>query len=162
MTRSSFPSHRALAQSHPKKYQDSCIHLLRLHENEAQILWRKRNQAWKTHTNPTLPNTQGTSMDSIGIPKRENFRIQPQNPLKPHRVESLEQGWNNMDTMRIHGNKTWPPRCRVGANFRLGSAAPNTLQIPKGGAALQRDLRHIPDTTIPNARIRFHIQGAEF
>lgn len=49
----------------------------------------------------------------------------------------------------------------LGANFRLGSAAPNTLRIPKAGAALQRDFRHIPDTTIPNAQMEFHVRGVD-
>lgn len=85
MTRSSRPfprGHTALAQSHPEKSRDSRIHLLRFHENEAQILSGKTHRAWKTHTNPTLPiiRPQGISADSIGIPKWDNFRIQPQNP----------------------------------------------------------------------------------
>lgn len=104
---------------HPKKPQDSGIHLLRLHENEAQILSGK-NKPGMESTNPTLPiiqlfHPQGSGADSIGIPKfRDKFwDSAPESTLKPHRAEPREQGGNNMDAMRIHGNKTQPPRCRV-------------------------------------------------
>lgn len=120
---------------------------------------RSPNLIWKNTAgteNAHKPNTrlQGTGADS----ETGQFQdLAPKSRLKPHRVESTERGW-----MRIHGNKTRPPRCRVGANFRRGSAAPDTLRIPKGGAALRRDFRHIPDTAVPNARRRFHVRGAEW
>lgn len=127
MTRSSFPfpqGHTALAQSHPKKHQDSCIHLQRLHENEAQILWGKNtHQAWKTHTNPTLPNTQGTGVDSRGIPKRENFRLQPQNPhsnLIEWNLWSRDgTAWTRRGSMEIK-----PGLLGAGSGLILGLEAP--------------------------------------
>lgn len=120
VTRSSLPfprGYRDLAQPHPKKSQDSLIHLLRFHED--QILSGKTHQAWKTRTNPTLPIIrllcpQGTGADSTGNSKMGQFQDSaPKSTLKPHQVEPTEQGRNNTDAMRIHGNKTRPPQRRA-------------------------------------------------
>lgn len=69
MTRSSLPFPQALAESHPKKSQDSCIHLLRLHENQTQILLGKTARAWRTPTNPTPATTSAPR-----VPKWEQFQ----------------------------------------------------------------------------------------